>query len=130
MTASWRSSTDLPEVSGPSSSSVNGPGTPAWSQMRKVSGKFTMPCPGTGKGRFRIRHCPGFTLLNEAYGYECEQGKTYHVVLRKKGGELSIAVDGTVYCRATDPDPRGPGLIGCRTYRTHLWWDNIRVTAL
>jgi hypothetical protein len=51
-------------------------------------------------------------------------------VIRKQGNEISVAVDGTVYCTATDPDPQGAGLIGCRTYQTYLWWDNIRVTAL
>jgi len=85
---------------------------------------------GTGKGRIRIRHCPGFKLLNEAFDYECEQGKTYHVVIKKLGNEISVDVDGKFQCKATDPDPQGPGLIGCRTYCTYLWWDNIKVTAL
>lgn len=81
-------------------------------------------------GRFRIRRCPGFNLLNEAYDYECNAGKTYHVTLIKKGTSLKIMVDGKTYCEATDPDPHESGLIGLRTFRTFLWWDNIKVTQL
>ncbi|MFP3903248.1 MAG: DUF1961 family protein [Armatimonadota bacterium] len=81
-------------------------------------------------GRFRIRRCPGFNLLNEAYDYECNAGKTYHVTLIKKGTSLKIMVDGELYCEATDPDPLESGLIGLRTFRTFLWWDNIKVTQL
>lgn len=82
---------------------------------------------GSAKARFRIRRNPGFNLLGEAFDYHCEKDKTYHVVLTKVGGNLSIAVDGQVYCRAMDKQPLNGGLLGLRTYRTHLWWDNIRV---
>jgi hypothetical protein len=82
---------------------------------------------GSAKARFRIRRNPGFNLLDEAFDYHCEKGTTYHVVLTKTGGNLSIAVDGKVYCRATDEQPLEGGLLGLRTYRTHLWWDNIKV---
>jgi len=82
---------------------------------------------GSAKGRFRIRRNPGFHLLGEAFDYHCEQGRTYHVVLTKQGGNLSMAVDGKVYCRAIDPQPLEGGLLGLRTYRTYLWWDNIKV---
>jgi hypothetical protein len=83
---------------------------------------------GSTKARFRIRRNPGFHMLGEAFDYHCEKGRTYHVVLTKSGGTLSMTVDGKVYCRATDQQPLKGGLIGLRTYRTHLWWDNIKVT--
>ena len=85
---------------------------------------------GSAKARIRARRCPGFSLLSECFDYHCERGRTYHVTIEKTGGELSYSVDGEVTLRAVDPDPLHEGLIGLRTYRTYLWWDNIRVTTL
>lgn len=102
-----------------------------YSRYHRLSGYIvTYLNSGTGKARFRIRHNPGFKLLGEAFGYECERGKTYHVVIRKKDNEISVAVDGKVWCKVINPNPEGAGLIGCRTYQTYLWWDNIKVTSL
>lgn len=88
------------------------------------------PPPQEQKARFRIRHCPGFELLAETYAYHCRQGVTYHVAVETVGGRLSIAVDGETWLQADDPDAPRAGLIGLRTFRTVLWWDNIRVTPL
>ena len=85
---------------------------------------------GSSKARFRMRRCPGFQLMTEGYGHHCDAGKTYRVSITKQGGELTFGVDGKVYLRGTDPDPLPGGLIGLRTFRTELWWDNVRVTAL
>jgi len=85
---------------------------------------------GSAKARFRMRRCPGFRLMTETYAYHCEAGRTYHVTITKRGGELTYAVDGTVYMKQTDPQPLGGGLLGLRTFRTDLWWDNIKVVAL
>jgi hypothetical protein len=82
------------------------------------------------RARVRIRHCPGFELLKETYTYHCRQGRTYRVELLKRGGRLTIAVDGNELLTAEDPEPLDGGLLGLRTYRTYLWWDNIRVTQL
>ena len=85
---------------------------------------------GTLKARFRMRRCPGFRLIDEAFDYHCRQGVTYHVALTRQGARLTYAVDGVVYVSAEDPEPLASGIIGLRTFRTELWWDNIRVTAL
>ncbi|GAH65353.1 unnamed protein product, partial [marine sediment metagenome] len=86
--------------------------------------------PEERKARFRIRRCPGFNLLNEAYTYHSRQGVTYHIEIVKQGHQLSISVDGNLILSAQDPDPLSQGLIGLRTFRTYLWWDNIKVTRL
>ena len=93
------------------------------------AGDHTYP-DGSAMGRIRIRHNPGFELLGETYAHHCEQGRTYHVAITKRGSTLSVAVDGITYCTVTDPDMQGAGLIGCRTFRSYLWWDNIRGTDL
>jgi len=80
--------------------------------------------------RVRMRRCPGFNLLTETYDYHCRQGVTYHVEIVKQGTRLSISVDGNELLAHEDPEPHASGLIGLRTYRTYLWWDNIKVTQL
>ncbi len=85
---------------------------------------------GGAKARIRIRRCPGFHLLAETYAYHCDAGRTYHVAITKRGGRIAYAVDGKTLLEVTDPHPLSGGLLGLRTFRTDLWWDNIRVTAL
>lgn len=85
---------------------------------------------GSAKARMRMRRCPGFHLMTECYDYHCKTGVTYHVTITKRGGNLTFGVDGRVYLCGQDPNPLPAGLIGLRTYRTELWWDNIKVTAL
>jgi len=85
---------------------------------------------GTRKGRIRMRRCPGFELMTECFDYRCEAGVTYHVTITKRGGDIAFGVDGRVFLRGHDPNPLPGGLIGLRTFRTELWWDNIRVTGI
>ena len=85
---------------------------------------------GSTKARLRARRCPGFNLLSECFDYHCQRGRTYHVTIEKAGGHLAFSVDGQVTLSAADPEPLSEGLIGLRTFRTHLWWDNIRITQL
>jgi hypothetical protein len=85
---------------------------------------------GSTRARMRMRRCPGFQLMTETYDYHCRQGMTYHLAISKVGGDLSFAVDGEVYLQGHDDTPWTEGLIGLRTFRTQLWWDNIVVTAI
>jgi hypothetical protein len=82
---------------------------------------------GSTKARFRMRRCPGFRFVAEAFGYHCRKGVVYHVAVTRRGGRLTYAVDGTTFLSWDDDAPLDRGHIGLRTYRTHLWWDNIRV---
>lgn len=82
---------------------------------------------GSTKARVRMRRCPGFNLMTQTYTGHCRKGVTYHCTITKKGGALAFAVDGKTVLEGVDPAPLGGGLIGLRTFRTHLWWDNIKV---
>jgi len=84
----------------------------------------------SAQARVRIRRDPGFKLLAETYTYQCRQGVTYHITVLKRGGEIRFSVDGKELLRATDPQPLGEGLLGLRTYRTWLWWANIRLQGI
>jgi len=83
-----------------------------------------------GRARVRIRRNPGFHLLNETFHGECRQGVTYHLRVTKLKGEISFWVDGERLLSAQDPHPLEGGLLGLRTFRTSLWWDNLRVRSL
>lgn len=83
-----------------------------------------------GQARIRLRRNPGFTLMTEQRVGECRAGVTYRLKVRKQGGELVFSVDGRELGRFTDPGPWNDGLFGLRTFRTNLWWDNVRVRSL
>ncbi len=89
-----------------------------------------MPEGEAPPARIRIRHCPGFELLAETYNYRCRQGETYHVEIERRDDFIRFSVDERYLLGVRDPDPWPSGLIGLRTFRTYLWWDNIRVTRL
>ena len=80
------------------------------------------------EARVRIRRDPGFHLLAEKFGGECRAGVTYHLRAIKRGGHIAFQVDGREVLKAEDSNPLGAGLLGLRTYRTNLWWDNVRVS--
>jgi hypothetical protein len=82
---------------------------------------------GSAKARVRMRRCPGFDLMIETYAGHCRKGVTYRCTITKTGGKIAFAVDGNTVLEAVDPAPLEGGLLGLRTFRTHLWWDNIRV---
>jgi hypothetical protein len=85
---------------------------------------------GSRKARVRIRRNPGFKLLGETFTYHCRRGVTYHLRLTKRGGDIRFAVDGRELLRATDPQPLDGGYFALRTFRTWLWWDDIRLRPL
>lgn len=86
--------------------------------------------PAPPRARVRMRRCPGFNLLKETFDYHCGQGVTYHLQVIKKRGHIAFSVDGKPILEAVDPEPLGGGLLGLRTFKTFLWWDNIKLTAL
>ena len=92
--------------------------------------KAPLNADGSTKARLRMRRCLGFKLVDEKFAYECKIGKTYHCKVVTKGGHLEFWVDGKKYLEYDDPNPWKGGLIGLRTFRTHLWWDNIEVRRI
>lgn len=85
---------------------------------------------GSTQARVRIRRNPGFTMLAETFFGQCRAGVTYHLKVTKRGGEIVFEVNGAEVLRATDSEPLGGGLMALRTFRTLLWWDNVKLRAL
>jgi hypothetical protein len=86
--------------------------------------------PEQGAARTRIRRCPGFELLTETRDDHRRANRTYHFQIARRGTKLTVRVDGELLLSAEDPQPHRTGLLGLRTFRTHLWWDNIKVERL
>lgn len=102
----------------------------AYHLYHRLNGYIVTFLNEAGKARIRLRRNPGFVLLAERHEGECRVGVTYRLSVRKRGGEIVFAVDGRELGRASDPNPWGAGLLGLRTFRTELWWDNVRVRPI
>lgn len=86
---------------------------------------------GDAPARFRLRRCPGFELVDQLSNpMSVKPGRTYNLTITRKRGKITFAVDGERYLKWEDPEPLRKGLLGLRTFRTHLWWDDIRVYQL
>jgi hypothetical protein len=89
------------------------------------------PGAKTDTARFRLHRCPGFELIAEKFASHSRVGETYHITITKRGKELTFAVDGKVYLRATDDKYNwSKGYIGFRTFQTDLWFDNLQIRQL
>ncbi|MEX0715565.1 MAG: DUF1961 family protein [Planctomycetaceae bacterium] len=82
------------------------------------------------RARIRIRRCPGFELLEETFAHHCEAGRTYRFEIVRQGKRLTVRVDGKKLLEAEDLEPHRSGHFGLRTFRTRLWWDDIRVERI
>lgn len=105
-----------------------------YSHYHKLNGYiFTHLANGTEvPARFRFRHNPGFTLLQEKYTYECKKGVTYRIRIVKNGNQFQYWANGDLIMDSVLDENQvyQRGIIGFRTFRTSLWWDNLSVTQL
>ena len=86
---------------------------------------------GDAMARTRLRRCPGFELIHETlHPMGVHEGQTYHLVFTRIGDTLSVEANGENVGEMTDPERHERGLLGLRTFRTYLWWDEIRVYDL
>ena len=92
---------------------------------------FLRDDPKKDLARFRVHRCPGFELVAQKFAFQSRKGVTYRVTITKRGKNLTFAVDGKIYLRATDDKyDWSKGYIGFRTYQTDLWFDNLEVRRL
>ncbi len=105
-----------------------------YSRYHKLNGYvFTHLANGTEiPARFRFRYNPGFNLVHELYDYECKRGVTYHIKIVKNGNRFQYWANGNLIIdkKVAIEQQYDKGIIGFRTYRTSLWWDNVVVTRL
>lgn len=99
--------------------------------LRDYKEEMGVTANGEPHARFRLRRCPGFRLVEENYhAMGVEPGRTYRLTITRRGGMITLDVGGERFLEWEDEDPLREGLLGLRTFRTYLWWDNIRVYRL
>lgn len=62
-----------------------------------------------------------------------EPGRTYHLVAERRGGVLTVTVDGVELLRMDDPDPlegRGHDHFGFNDWEAEVYFDDLRITPL
>jgi hypothetical protein len=84
---------------------------------------------GSTKFRIRMRRDPGFQLRKEAHSYICENFRWYNFQFLVKDGTVSICIDKMPHETYTwiDEEPLTKGLIGFRSFMSHLKFKNLKV---
>ncbi len=62
-----------------------------------------------------------------------EPGRTYHMVIERRGSRITATVDGEELVHMDDPDPlegRGHDHFAFNDWEADLWFDNLRITPL
>lgn len=75
----------------------------------------------------RLRKDPGFHLLSEDKKTVPEANRDYELAVLVRGGKIRCYIDGRLVHSYDDPEPHTKGKVGFRTFRTRLWWDNLRI---
>jgi hypothetical protein len=85
---------------------------------------------GFQEGWARVRRNPGFGLLSENQEIRSEPGKNYHVRVAITGGRLRYWLNGRLIHDLRDPNPLPGGRFALRTWRSRVWWSDLRIYSL
>lgn len=78
----------------------------------------------------RLRRNPGFHILSEDKETLPTSHKTHALALTIQEGRIRCYIDGQLVHTYDDPHPHRKGKLAFRTFRTRLWWDNLRIYRL
>jgi carboxypeptidase C (cathepsin A) len=85
---------------------------------------------GFQAGWARLRRDPGFELLSEEQSTRSEPGKTYRFRILIQKGRIRQWIDDRLIHDAVDPHPLPGGQFGLRTWRSRVWWSDLRICAV
>lgn len=85
---------------------------------------------GFQEGWARVRRNPGLGLLAENRGIRSEPGKNYHVRVALTGGRIRCWLNGRLIHDVRDANPLPGGRLALRTWRSRVWWSDVRIYAL
>ncbi len=85
---------------------------------------------GFQEGWARMRRNPGFNLISEDKTLRSEVGGAYHIRVVIAGGRLRQWINGRLVHDARDPDPLPGGHFALRTWRSHILWSDVKISAL
>ena len=81
-------------------------------------------------GWTRIRKNPGFILFSERFDKIVELEKNYSFEIIKRKNEIECKVNGELIHKIVDNESYIEGAIGFRTWRTHLWLNNLKIYSI
>jgi hypothetical protein len=102
------------------------PFTGAYNEYHKLP-NYILTFTGTHS---RLRRNPGFEMVAEDKNLLPEAGHTYKFAVTVRRGKVRCHIDGRLVHSYNDPKPHTKGRLAFRTYRTRLWWDNLKVHRL
>jgi hypothetical protein len=85
---------------------------------------------GFQEGWSRVRRNPGFEMLSEERSTRSEAGQTYRIRVVIVGGRLRYWLDGKLIHDVRDKQPLPGGHFALRTWRSHVWWSDVRFAVL
>lgn len=85
---------------------------------------------GFQEGWSRVRRNPGFVQISEERSTRSEVGRTYRIRLLFAGGRLRYWLDGRLVHDVRDPEPLHGGHFALRTWRSRVWWSDVRIAAV
>ena len=85
---------------------------------------------GFQEGWSRLRRNPGFTILSEERSTRSEVGRTYQIRVLLADGRVRYWLDGKLIHDAVDPKPLPGGHFALRTWRSRVWWSDIRLVEV
>ena len=86
---------------------------------------------GDGTTRIRLRKCPGFKLLEEVrLDGEIPLNDVQQLEIILLDGLILFKANGTALLKYFDPEPYTGGMIGFRTWKTKLWWNDFKVSKI
>ncbi len=80
--------------------------------------------------RLRMRLNPGFALDDERWFEPLEFGRVYHVAYLVQPPLVTVYLDGKPLLRTLYSEKLERGFHGLRTWHTHLYYDNFRVSRV
>lgn len=102
----------------------------AYAEYHKIPNYIITLTGGFQEGWSRVRRDPGFSILSEEKSTRSEPGRTYRIRVLLTGGRIRYWLDGRLIHDARDPQPLPGGHFALRTWRSRVWWSDIRISAL
>ena len=102
----------------------------AYADYHKIPNYIVTLTGGFQEGWSRVRRDPGFTILSEEKSTRSEPGRTYKIRAMITAGRIRYWLDGRLIHDARDPQPLPGGHFALRTWRSRVWWSDLRIAAL
>jgi hypothetical protein len=78
-------------------------------------------------GWSRVRRNPGFNLISEDLSFTTVISTPYKIQIQKLGENIKVWINGNMIHDVDSSNPLGEGCIGFRTWRTKLYFEDIKV---